>query len=173
MTAAIAYWLEVQLGTAPPDYVEIDKRHGRVEKREYWWTVSAELEAYLAQEYGWAGVQLCGRVRRQRRPLTADEWTDSEEHVLVYGSRQAQLPAAAQCSRWLRGHWSIENRVFWVLDVTYGEDRNSARGIGVALSKLRCISLNIIRRLGYRYLPDGHHAAAALSDRGLAWLQSV
>lgn len=173
VTSAIAYWLEVQLGPAPPDYVEITKRHGRVEKREYWWTASAELEAYLAREYGWVGVQLCGRVRRQRRPLRAEEWTDSEERVLVYGSRPAPLPTAVQCSRWLRGHWSIENRVFWVLDVTYGEDRNSARGIGVALSKLRCISLNIIRRLGYRYVPDGHRAAAALSDRGLAWLRSV
>jgi len=27
--------------------------------------------------------------------------------------------------------------------------------------------LNIMRRLGYRYIPDGHRAAAALPDRGL------
>ncbi len=173
VTTAIAYWLEVQLGAAAPDYVEIDKRHGRLEKREYWWTASAELEAYLAQEYGWEGVRLCGRVRRQRRPLTADQWTACEEHVVVYGSRQAQLPATAQCAQWLRKHWCIENRVFWVLDVTYGEDRNHARGIGVALSKLRCIGLNIIRRLGYRYVRDGHRAAAAQADRGLVWLSSV
>jgi len=33
--------------------------------------------------------------------------------------------------------------------------------------------LNIMRRLGYRYIPDGHRAAAALPDRGLAWLRSV
>ena len=173
VTSAVAYWLEVQLGTAPPDYVEMDKRHGRVEKREYWWTASAELEAYLAQEYGWEGVRLCGRVRRQRRPLTADEWTECEEYVAVYGSRCSHLPTAPQCSQWLRGHWCIENRVFWVLDVTYGEDRNPARGIGVALSQLRCISLNVMRRLGYRYVPDGHRAAAAQPDRGLAWLRSV
>jgi len=30
-------------------------------------------------EYGWQGVRLGGRVRRQRRPLTANEWTASEE----------------------------------------------------------------------------------------------
>ena len=92
---------------------------------------------------------------------------------MVYGSRCSHLPTAPQCSQWLREHWSIENHVFWVLDVTYGEDRNQARGIGVALSKLRCISLNIMRRLGYRYVPDGHRAAAALPDRGLAWLRLV
>jgi len=105
--------------------------------------------------------------------LTADEWTASEEYVAVRGSRGSHLPTAPQCSQWLREHGSIENRVFWVLDVTYGEDRNPARGIGVALSKLRCISLNVIRRLGYRYAPGGHRAAAALPDRELAWLRSV
>jgi len=92
---------------------------------------------------------------------------------VVYGSRCSHLPTAPQCSQWLREHWSIENRVFGVLDVTYGEDRNPARGISVALSQLRCISLNIMRRLGYRYVPDGHRAAAALPERGLAWLRSV
>ena len=92
---------------------------------------------------------------------------------MVYGSRRSQLPALQQCSQWLRGHGCIENRVFWVLDVTYSEDRNPARGIGVALSQLRCISLNVIRRLGYRHVPDGHRAAAAQPDRGLAWLRSV
>lgn len=169
----MAYWLEVQLGTAPPEYVEIEKRHGRVEKREYWWTASGELEAYLAQEYGWEGVKMCGRVRRQRQSLHSHSWTEIETHEVVYGSRSARLPTVEQCSQWLRGHWAIENRVFWVLDVTYGEDRNHARKTGLALSKLRCIALNVIRRLGYRYVPDGHRAAAARSDRGLTWLMSV
>lgn len=166
----MSYWLHVQLGDAPPDYHDTHKRHGRVEEREYWWTASGELEAYLAREYGWEGVQLCGRVRRKRRPLEALEWTDIEEHVVVYGSRRAHLPDAERCSQWLRGHWEIENRVFWVLDVTYGEDRNHARKIALPLSKIRCMSLNLIRQQGFRYIPDGHRAAAALSDRGLSWL---
>jgi len=57
----------------------------------------------------------------------------------AHGNQQAQLPTVLQCSQWLREHGGIENRVFWVLDVTYGEDRNHARGIGVALSKLRAV----------------------------------
>ncbi len=169
----MGYWVEGERGASPPDDVESTKGHGRIERREYWWTNSGELETYLGREYGWEGVRLCGRVRRLRRPLRAHAWRESEEHVVVYGSRQAQLPSAQQCSQWLRGHWGIENRAFWVLDVTYGEDRNHARGIGVALSKLRCLSLNVIRRLGFRYVPDGHRAASALQDRGLSWLASV
>ena len=128
------------------------------------------METYLATEYGWQGVQVCGRVRRKRRPLHADTWQEVTEHIVIYGSRFAELPTAPQCSRWLRRHWEIENRVFWVLDVTYGEDRNHARKIALPLSKLRCMALNVIRQCGFRYIPDGHRAAAALDDRGLSWL---
>lgn len=28
---------------------------------------------------------------------------------------------------WIRGHWSIENKVHWVRDVTYDEDRSQTR----------------------------------------------
>lgn len=163
-------WLERQLGQAAPQIVETTSGHGRIEQREYWWCASGELEAYLAAEYGWSGVQVCGRVRRKRRSLHADTWEEVEEHVLIYGSRWPKLPSAAQCSDWLRRHWEIENRVFWVLDVTYNEDRNHARQIAPALNILRCTVLNIIRQRGFRYIPDGQRAAAALADRGLAWL---
>ncbi len=173
MTQAVAYWLDTEIAAAPPDYVETNKRHGRVEERSYWWTANAELTAYLAQDYGWPGIQQCGRVRRRRRPLHATTWTEEEEHVVVYGSQQTAQPTPLQCSQWLRQHWEVENRIFWVLDMTYGEDRNHARVIALPLSKLRCLALNVIRQRGYRYVPDAHRAAAACNDRGLSWLGQV
>jgi hypothetical protein len=170
VTPAVAEWVSEQVGAAPPDYSETNKGHGRIEQREYWWCASAELTPYLATEYGWHDVQVCGRVRRKRRPLYAETWQEIEEHVLIYGSRAETLPTAQQCSQWLRRHWEIENRVFWVLDVTYNEDRNHARQIALPLSQVRCLALNVIRQQGFRYVPDGHRAAAAREDRGLAWL---
>ncbi len=166
----MADWLAMRLGESAPQIVETHCGHGRIEQREYWWCASGELEAYLAEEYGWPGVQVCGRVRRKRRALQADTWQAVEEQVLIYGSRWTKLPLAAQCSAWLRRHWEIENRVFWVLDVTYNEDRNHARQIALPLNILRCTALNIIRQCGFRYIPDGQRAAAAAPDRGLAWL---
>ena len=163
----------MQGGEAPATYVETGKSHGRIEQREYWWIPSAELEPYLAETYGWTGIQLCGRVRRKRRALRATQWEEVEEHFVIYGSRQSDLPSAQQCSHWLRHHWEIENRIFWVLDVTYGEDRNHARKIALPLSKIRCLAINVIRQQGYRYIPDGQRAASARSDRGLAWLGQV
>lgn len=168
VTEAVSYWLEDQIGDAAADHVEVHKQHGRIEERSYWWVGDPEFTTYLADAYGWPDVLVCGRVVRKRRPLQAPEWTEVETHVLIYGSRQPTLPTPEQLSRWVREHWDIENRVFWVLDVTYGEDRNHARKIALPLSKLRCLALNVIRHRGYRYIPDGHRAANARPDRGLA-----
>jgi len=77
-----------------------------------------------------------------------------------------------QLSQWARGHWEIENCVFWVLDVTYQEDRSHARKIGGLLHTIRCMAINVIRRQGFRYVPDGRRSASARSDRGLAWLSA-
>ena len=33
----------------------------------------------------------------------------------------------AQLAGWLRGHWRIENRLHWVRDVTFDEDRSQVR----------------------------------------------
>jgi predicted transposase YbfD/YdcC len=44
------------------------------------------------------------------------------------------------------GHWEIENCVFWVLDMTYQEDRSHARKIGGLLHTIRCMAINVIRR---------------------------
>ncbi|MGQ9555967.1 MAG: hypothetical protein ACUVWR_17845 [Anaerolineae bacterium] len=58
--------------------------------------------------------------------------------------------------------WRIrEKRVFWVRDVSYGEDRLHGRKIGLGLASLRSGAINIIRRLGHRYLPDGWRALFA------------
>ncbi|MFF5207014.1 hypothetical protein [Streptosporangium sp. NPDC000396] len=32
----------------------------------------------------------------------------------------------ADLATWIRGHWSIENRLHYVRDVTYGEDHSQA-----------------------------------------------
>ena len=79
-------------------------------------------------------------------------------------------PTPQQLSRWVRGHWEIENGVFWVLDVTYQEDRNHARKVGRPLHAIRCMAINVIRQQGFCYVPDGHRAASARPDRGLVWL---
>ena len=156
-----------------PDVVQTEKRHGRIERRQYWWVkVDETLRKYFAKEYGWGDVRWCGVIRRRWRRLYESAWHE-EERLWTFSARQDfPAPTAEGLSLWARGHWHIENRTFWVLDVTYQEDRNHARRIGPVLHLLRNMAINVIRRRGFRYVPDGRRTAAARPDRGLAWLRA-
>ena len=166
---AVTLWLQHEIRQGDqPDVTETNKGHGRLEKRELWIVESQELGAYLEQEYGWPGLRWSGRVKRRRRKLRQQEWQE-EEVVWIAGGAWPGL-SGEQALQALRGHWEIENRVFWVRDVSGNEDRLHGRAIGFGLSVLRSIAVNIVRACGYLYIPDGWRAMAACADRGLALL---
>jgi 3-methyladenine DNA glycosylase Mpg len=64
----------------------------------------------------------------------------------------------------LRRHWEIENRLFWVRDVDFSEDRLHGRRIGPGLSVIRSVATK------YRFVVDGFRALSARADRGLSLL---
>jgi hypothetical protein len=37
--------------------------------------------------------------------------------IVIYGGGRGLNPTPRELSRWVRGHWEIENSGFWVLDV--------------------------------------------------------
>ena len=51
----------------------------------------------------------------------------SEETEIVITSRPATQMNAAQLQAFRRGHWTIENPIHYVRDVTFGEDRSTVR----------------------------------------------
>ncbi|WP_233188250.1 transposase, partial [Actinomyces qiguomingii] len=54
-----------------------------------------------------------------------------------------------QVAAWIQGHWAIENRVHWVRDVTYDEDRHQLRtGSGPqVMATLRNLAISLIRTM--------------------------
>jgi hypothetical protein len=56
-----------------------------------------------------------------------------------------------------------------VLDVSCDKDRLCARKTGIALSKVHQAAINLIRRLGYPYVPNGWRGISARTDDGLAF----
>jgi hypothetical protein len=159
---AVRVWVEGE-GREAADLVTVDKRHGRIEERSLWWVEAGELGRYLEEELDWPGVTVCGRIRRVRW-VGEGKGREEEEHLWVC-SAPVEWATPERVQRWLRGHWGIENRVFWVRDVSYGEDRWSGRKIGPALAALRDGALNLIRGLGYRYVPDAWRAFSVPSGR--------
>jgi predicted transposase YbfD/YdcC len=119
-----------------------DVGHGRKEIRRLW--ASEDLD-WLIQKSAWSGLRSIVRV-------------ESERHVGGVVTRQRRYfisslgaSSAADAEHLLgcvRGHWGIENRIHWVLDVVFREDESRVRrDHGAAnLSVLRRLSLNLLRR---------------------------
>jgi predicted transposase YbfD/YdcC len=98
----------------------------------------------------------------------------SEEHHYYVTSLTAEGASPAELERLCRGHWTIENRVHYVRDVTYGEDASDARA--GSTPEARAILLNAVMALlrddGWALLTDAKrhyraHPAEALRRLGL------
>jgi predicted transposase YbfD/YdcC len=74
----------------------------------------------------------------------------------VYGvtSLAGQLANPQRLLSLSRGQWSIENRLHWVRDVTFDEDRSRVRrGQGAqVMASLRNLAISLLRMAGARYI---------------------
>lgn len=131
---------------------------------------SQSLGAYLEQELDWPGMRVSGRIRRRRKGLWQAEWEHEETWYWV-SSLPWEPEMASRVNHILRGYWTIENGLFWVRDVSYGEDRLHGRRIGFCLSMLRNVAISLIRQAGYLYIPQGRRDIDCHPDLGLSFLQ--
>lgn len=127
-----------------------------------------DLGPYLAQEWGWVGVQQVGWLRRQQQRRRDGPWTD-ETVTLVVSQPPAQAAPSAVLAR-VRGHWGIENRLHWVRDVVDGEDHNRARATGRVLATVRNTAISLFRMHGRSGIAAAQRFAAANLYRLMSWL---
>lgn len=125
---------------SPPQATQANKHGGRVEQRRLW--VSDILVGYS----DWPHLAQGCRLER----IVAQKGKTRQEVAYAVTS----LPPAAAgpkqlLDRW-RGHWGIENRVHWVRDVTFDEDRCQVRtgGAPQVMAALRNMTINLLRMAG-------------------------
>ena len=95
----------------------------------------------------WIGVKRFIRVERS-------VWNGTKLSTETAYYLSSLAVSARTFHQGIRGHWGIENRLHWVKDVTFGEDRSKIR-TGTApetLSIMRNIVINVLRKHGYRNL---------------------
>ena len=89
------------------------------------------------------------RRRRQLTGKNTKKWPTQTVYAItsltVIHARPAEL------ARIVRGHWCIEDRLHWVRDVTYDEDRSQVRtGNGpCVMASLRNLAIAILRLTGH------------------------
>ena len=141
-----------------------DRDHDRRERRAL--QASAALVSYL----DWPGAAQVFRVDRR----ILDTRTGEIRTEVVYGV--TSLPPgradAAALLRLLRGHWTIENRLHWIRDVTFDEDRSQARSgaIPQVMASLRNAAIDLLRRAGFPSIAAATRRLAALPWEALALL---
>jgi predicted transposase YbfD/YdcC len=116
----------------------VEKDHGRLETRRYY--QSAELD-WFADRAKWEGLRSVGMVQAVRE---VDGKTTTERR---YYLSSLSLDVAT-FARAVRGHWGVENKLHWVMDVCFREDQSRARTGYAAenLATLRRLALNLLRR---------------------------
>ena len=135
-----------------------------MEVRHIW--TSTELTGYLTFPH--AAQVLC--IQRNTTQIV----TQKNRTETVYGITSL-TPQRADPARLLdlsRGQWSIENRLHWVRDVTFDEDRCCVRkGTGAqVMASLRNLAISLLRMAGARYIAP---ALRACSRLGLSVLRLI
>ena len=113
--------------------------HGRVEVRRYYATEDIE---WLRKKADWKGLQSIAMVESER--TIQGEETGRERRYYI-----SSLEAGAkQIGKAIRGHWSIENSLHWVLDIGFREDESRIRKDRAPenVATLRHIALNLLKQ---------------------------
>jgi hypothetical protein len=68
-----------------------------------------------------------------------------------------------------RGHWTIENRLHWVREVTFDEDRSRVRkGAGAqVMASIRNLAISLLRIAGARYIAPALRRCARSDPQAL------
>lgn len=126
----------------PHDSCEsVEGDHGRIETRRMWTT--PQIDWLGSQQDRWAGLRSVAVVETTREVPPKGVSCERRYYISTLDGTDARRLAAA-----VRGHWGIENRLHYVLDVSFAEDQCRIRKGHAAqnFSRLRRIALNLLRQ---------------------------
>jgi predicted transposase YbfD/YdcC len=119
-------------------YETIDGEHGRIETRRYWHVNAPD---YVKEKAAWPGLVSVGMCKAKRE-LNGQTRQEKRYYLSSLGVDAESFAKA------VRGHWSIENSLHWILDVVFREDDSRMR-VGQAAENfglLRRMAVNLLQQ---------------------------
>jgi len=130
---------------------------------------AAARSQYLLDRIGFAGA---AQVAQLRRTVTRNGKKTVEVVYLITSDRDAD---PATLAAWVRCHWEIENRLHWVRDVTYQEDKSLVRTGNAprVMATLRSLAISLLRLDGQTNIAAANRHHARDPQRTLQLLQTA
>ena len=119
-------------------YETLEKGHGRIEQRQYWYTHDVAGLGTLERWPKLQGMVMC----RATRTIKGESTTEDRYFITSSKDKSVKRIAAS-----IRAHWRVENCLHWVLDVAFGEDQCRIRTGYAAenLATIRRAVINVIK----------------------------
>ena len=116
-------------------------------------------------DLGFPGIEQVARMERTRHH---GDQTETELVFLITSAPHLAAPPRVLAA-WIQGHWAIENRLHWVRDVTYDEDRSQIRvGNGPrVMATLRGLATGLIRLAGHENIAKANRHYARHPNEAL------
>ena len=147
---------------AVPAFSAVSTDHGRRARR----TIKAALAP------AWIGFEGAAQVAQLRRTVTKNGKKTVEVVYLITSDRNAD---PATLAAWVRSHWHIENKLHWVRDVTYQEDKSLVRTGNAprVMASLRSLAISLLRLDGHTNIAAANRHHARDPQRTLKLLQTA
>lgn len=145
-----------------PSVSAVSTDHGRRARRT--------IKAVLAPS--WIEFEGAAQVAQLRRTVTRNGKKTAE---IVYPITSDRTASPETLAAWIRGHWHIENKLHWVRDVTYQEDKSLVRTANAprVMASLRSLAISILRLDGHTNIAAANRHHARDPQRTLKLLQAA
>ena len=132
---------EFQVQQKMDTHKDVDIGHGRIETRVC--SIIKDLE-FIADSASWKDISTIIKLDSKREFKNSDKPDQTATRYYI----SSLMASAEDFQKAIRSHWSIENKLHWMLDVAFGEDASRKRTQNAAqnFSMLNKIALTLLKK---------------------------